>query len=122
MNEGCLFCEYEKFEVIAENDLSFAIRDKYPVTELHTLILSKEHYETVFDLPTNELVSIFELAKLCRSEILKKDHSVKGFNFGSNSGEVAGQKIEHVHFHLIPRREGDVEPPAAVQNKELNNL
>ena len=66
MNEVCLFCEYEKFEVIAENDLSFAIRDKYPITELHTLILSKEHYETVFDLPTNELMSIFELAKLLK--------------------------------------------------------
>jgi len=44
-----------------------------------------------------------------------------GFNFGSNSGEVAGQKIGHVHFHLIPRREGDVEPPAAVQNKAIKN-
>ena len=121
MNEGCLFCEHKKFEVIVENELSFAIRDKYPVTELHTLILSKEHYGTVFDLPTNELISIFELAKQCRSEILTKDHSVKGFNFGSNSGKVAGQKIGHVHFHLIPRREGDVEPPAAVQNKAIKN-
>jgi len=116
MNEGCLFCDHEKFEVILENELSFAIRDKYPVTELHMLILSKKHYETVFDLPTNELVSIFELTMLCRSEILKKDHSVKGFNFGSNSGEVAGQKIEHVHFQLIPRRKGDVEPLAVARN------
>jgi len=114
MHEGCLFCEYEKFEIVMENDLSFAIRDKYPVTELHTLILSKQHYETVFDLPTNELVSIVELAKLCRGEILKQDPSVKGFNFGSNSGKTAGQKIAHVHFHLIPRREGDLEPPPAV--------
>jgi len=121
VNEGCLFCEHEKFEIIIENGLSFAIRDKYPVTDLHTLILSKKHYETVFDLPTNELVSIFELAKQCRNEILKNDHSVKGFNFGSNSGDAAGQKIGHVHFHLIPRREGDVGPLAAVQNKEIKN-
>jgi len=113
MRDDCLFCNYEKFEVVGENDHSYAIRDKFPVTELHTLVISKRHYETVFDLPSSELESIFNLAKECREKILNKDSSVKGFNFGSNSGEVAGQKIHHVHFHLIPRREGDIKPPAA---------
>jgi diadenosine tetraphosphate (Ap4A) HIT family hydrolase len=113
MQRDCLFCNYNKIEVIGENDLSYAIRDKFPVTELHTLVISKNHYETVFDLPSSELLSIFNLAKECREIILKEDGLVKGFNFGSNAGEVAGQKIRHVHFHLIPRREGDIEPPAA---------
>lgn len=113
MQEACLFCGHEKFSLIAENGLSYAIRDKYPVTKSHALILSKNHYQTVFDLPTLELVSIFELAKTCREEIAKHDVTVQGFNFGSNSGQVAGQKIPHVHFHLIPRRVGDIEPPPA---------
>ncbi len=113
MKPQCLFCESEKFELVGENALSYAIRDKYPVTKLHTLILSKKHYKNIFVLPTEELVSIFELAMICRKKIIKEDESVKGFNFGSNSGEAAGQKIEHVHFHLIPRRIGDVEPPPA---------
>jgi len=117
MTKGCLFCEYEKFELVGENKLSYAIRDKYPVTNLHTLVISKGHYQTVFDLPEEELVSIFELSKLCRGDIMNIDPEVKGFNFGSNSGEVAGQKIGHVHFHLIPRRAGDVEPKAAAQSK-----
>lgn len=115
MEDKCLFCRHEKFELIGENELSYAIRDKYPVTKLHTLVISKKHYKTVFDLPLEELVSIHELAKFCRKNILSMDSSVKGFNFGSNSGDVAGQKIEHVHFHLIPRRVGDIEPPAAVE-------
>ena len=115
MREECLFCGHEKFELVGENDLSYAIRDKYPVTELHTLILSKEHYKNVFELPPTELISIFELAKLCRDEIIKKDSPVKGFNFGTNSGVESGQKITHVHFHLIPRRNGDIEPPPAIQ-------
>ena len=115
MTGSCLFCGHEKFEVIAENNLSYAVWDKYPVTELHTLIISKKHYKTVFDLPVKELESIFELAHQCRRSIEEKDSTVKGFNFGSNSGEVAGQKIGHVHFHLIPRRVGDVEPPPAVR-------
>ena len=114
MQESCLFCGYAKFDLVAENELSYAIRDKYPVTDLHTLILSKAHYQTVFDLPPRELVSIFELAKICREKIMKMDAGVNGFNFGSNSGEIAGQKIGHVHFHLIPRRSGDVAPPPAV--------
>jgi len=113
MQKECLFCNYEKFDVVCENDHSYAIQDKFPVTELHTLVISKKHYDTVFALPSAELESIFSLAKECREKILKKDSSVKGFNFGSNSGEVAGQKIHHVHFHLIPRREDDVEPPVA---------
>ena len=114
MNE-CLFCFHDNFEPVGENNLCYAIRDKYPITDLHTLIISKKHYETVFDLPSSELVSIFELAKACREEIRNKDQSIKGFNFGANSGEVAGQKIHHVHFHLIPRRIGDIEPPPASQ-------
>jgi ATP adenylyltransferase len=115
MVSECLFCGYEKFELVGENELSYAIRDKYPVTELHTLIISKKHYETIFDLPSSELTSIHELAKKCREDILNIDEEVKGFNFGSNSGEVAGQKIHHVHFHLIPRRVGDIEPAPASQ-------
>ncbi len=109
----CLFCGHEKFEVVAENELSYAIRDKYPVTHLHTLIICKKHYKTVFDCPSTELLSIIELAKECRLSIEAMDETVKGFNLGSNSGAVAGQKINHVHFHLIPRRFGDVEPSPA---------
>lgn len=113
MMSECLFCNPEKFDRVAENDLSYAIRDKYPVSELHTLIISKAHYPTVFDLPDVELLSLFALAKECRSQILQLDPMVKGFNFGANAGSVAGQKIHHVHFHLIPRRDGDAYPPMA---------
>ncbi len=115
VKKSCLFCNHEGFDLVGENRLSYAIRDANPVTELHTLLLSKEHYQTVFDLPPDELSSILDLAKLCREEIIDSDSSVKGFNFGSNSGAVAGQKIDHVHFHLIPRRCGDIEPPPAIQ-------
>lgn len=113
MPGNCLFCNDSKFDVVGENPLSYAIRDKFPVTKLHTLIISKAHYETVFDLPPAELQSIFQLAKICRQSILMEDETVKGFNFGTNAGDAAGQKIPHVHFHLIPRRIGDQDPPVA---------
>lgn len=106
-NDKCLFCGYEKFDLVAENEHTYAIRDKYPDTELHTLIITKKHYDEAFDLPSAEIVSIFELAKKCHDDILKQDKTVRGFNFKTNAGREAGQKICHVHFHLIPRREGN---------------
>jgi len=108
-----MFCNNDNLEVIAENDLCYAIRDIHPVTNLHTLIISKRHHETIFDLPPAEVLRMFALAKVCRNQILEQDPTVKGFNFGANAGSVAGQRIHHVHFHLVPRREGDSQSQAA---------
>jgi diadenosine tetraphosphate (Ap4A) HIT family hydrolase len=51
------------------------------------------------------------LIKIVKNEITNKDKTVRGFNLGTNIGKVSGQSIHHCHFHLIPRREGDVENP-----------
>lgn len=107
MATDCVFCGNNNLNIIAENDLSYAVRDIHPVTHLHTLIISKLHHQTIFDLPPAVLLRMFALAKVCRNEILTLDPTVKGFNFGSNAGSIAGQRILHVHFHLVPRREGD---------------
>ena len=64
-----------------------------------------------FDLSKEELMACDKLIKTVKDEILAKDKSVKGFNLGTNIGKVSGQSILHCHFHLIPRREGDVENP-----------
>jgi diadenosine tetraphosphate (Ap4A) HIT family hydrolase len=109
----CIFCSYHSFDILAETNLSFAIRDKNPVRPLHTLILSKRHVEQAFELTAQEFHDIFQLSYEMQQKIRDEDASVGGFNFGSNVGAVAGQKIMHVHFHLIPRRPGDTAPPAA---------
>jgi diadenosine tetraphosphate (Ap4A) HIT family hydrolase len=57
------------------------------------------------------LVACNDLIKIVKKEITYKDPLVKGFNLGTNIGKVSGQSILHCHFHLIPRREGDVENP-----------
>ena len=51
------------------------------------------------------------MVKIVKEEIINKDKTVSGFNFGTNVGKTSGQSIFHCHFHLIPRREGDVENP-----------
>ena len=64
-----------------------------------------------FDLTNEELVACNDLIKAVKKDILNKDPDVEGFNLGTNIGKVSGQSILHCHFHLIPRRLGDVENP-----------
>jgi diadenosine tetraphosphate (Ap4A) HIT family hydrolase len=100
-----------KERIISENDLVYAIRDKYPVTPLHSLIIPKRHVVDYFSLTKDELLSCDVLLKEVKDSIQSDDELVEGFNIGINSGEVAGQTIFHCHIHLIPRRVGDVENP-----------
>ena len=109
--DRCIFCATECNRTIAENELCFAIRDGFPVTENHTLIIPKRHVADYFDLYQPELNAIHRLVAEQRKAILEADSSVLGFNIGINSGAVAGQTIFHAHVHLIPRREGDVVDP-----------
>lgn len=108
----CIFCTDYSGRIIAENELCFAIRDGFPVTDLHTLIIPKRHVPDYFDLYQPELNAIHDLLAQQKQNITQVDASVTGFNVGINAGESAGQTVFHVHVHLIPRRDGDVEEPA----------
>ena len=109
--EGCLFCEIQKERILDEDNLFYVIRDGFPVTDLHTLVIPKRHVETYFDLYQPELNSCNRMIQKFKQQIEKEDVSVKGYNIGINNGEVSGQTIFHCHIHLIPRREGDVKNP-----------
>ena len=110
-NNPCLFCNINQTGYAYENNLAYASYDSYPVTNHHCLIIPKRHIIDYFDLSKDELLACNDLIKIIKNEILVKDHSVKGFNLGTNIGKVSGQSIFHCHFHLIPRREGDVDNP-----------
>ena len=81
------------------------------MTELHTLVITKRHVTTSFDLFEPERRAINQLLDKLRTEIITKDTSVSGFNVGMNNGYTAGQTVDHAHVHLIPRRQGDVQDP-----------
>ena len=107
----CLFCEIPPNRIIEENELAYAVRDSYPVTPLHTLIIPKRHLPEYFELSRPEINACNELIGNGRKVILASDNDVHGFNLGINNGAIAGQSIFHCHIHLIPRRVGDVEKP-----------
>ena len=110
-NNPCLFCNVKKTGCAHENEFAYASYDSYPVSEHHCLIIPKRHIKDYFDLSNDELVACNDLLKIVKKEIINKDPLVKGFNLGTNIGIVSGQSILHCHFHLIPRREGDVDNP-----------
>ena len=110
-NNPCLFCNIKESGCAHENNLAFASYDSYPVSKHHCLIIPKRHIKDFFDLTTEELLSCNDIIKKVKDEIINKDKTVKGFNLGTNIGKISGQTILHCHFHLIPRREGDVENP-----------
>ncbi|MEJ2608197.1 MAG: HIT domain-containing protein [Anaerolineales bacterium] len=109
--KGCLFCEISSERIVAENELAYAIRDGFPVTKLHSLIIPKRHVATYFELGSAEINACNELLSDLKEEIGKDDLKVTGFNIGINNGASAGQTIFHCHIHLIPRRDGDVDKP-----------
>jgi diadenosine tetraphosphate (Ap4A) HIT family hydrolase len=110
-NMECLFCEVEEERKTTSNEFAYSIRDGFPVTDLHTLIIPRRHVETYFDLSRDELLACDDLLRKLADRIKEEDPTVEGFNIGINAGAVAGQTIFHCHIHLIPRRNGDVDNP-----------
>lgn len=107
----CPFCNPDtERELIVESATAYAMFDKFPVSKGHALIIPKKHCADYFDLTFKEQSAcIFMLNKV--KEILEKRFEPDGLNVGINVGNEAGQTVNHVHIHLIPRYEGDVEDP-----------
>jgi diadenosine tetraphosphate (Ap4A) HIT family hydrolase len=111
----CFFCSVsagkENIEILHSGKYVFVINDGYPVTKHHSLVITKRHVSSYFDITDEELLEINKFINIRKKQILKEDSTVKGFNVGVNIGKAAGQSIFHVHVHLIPRRFGDLENP-----------
>lgn len=109
--EECSFCcPSKEAELIVESAQAFSIFDKYPVSSGHALVIPKRHVSDYFELSFKEQSScIFMLNKV--KDLIQKRFNPDGFNIGLNVGEIAGQTVNHVHIHLIPRFKGDVEDP-----------
>ena len=110
MKTNCPFCEMDTKRIIAENGSCLAIRDGFPVSPAHTLIIPKRHVASYFDLTNSERRDLMTLMEKCREELVAESNP-DGFNVGFNDGAAAGQTVMHLHLHLIPRFEGDVPDP-----------
>jgi len=108
---SCPFCErVQSHEYTAERDTAVAFPDTVPLTPGHTLVVPRRHVTYLSEFQPGELTDLWLLGTDLCSE-LAREHGAAGFNLGINLGQAAGQTIEHVHLHVIPRYEGDVEDP-----------
>lgn len=106
----CVFCDINESEIIVENRFAFAILDHYPVNNGHCLIITKRHFANFFEATEEEIKAIYKLMHEVK-EMFDIQYEPAGYNIGINVGTYAGQTINHLHVHLIPRYIGDVDNP-----------
>lgn len=109
----CPFCQIPPERIITQNEHAFAIRDAFPVSPGHTLIIPKRHIASFFETTQEEKTALLQLLDdvgvlLAAPDVLNKPD---GYNIGINDGAAAGQTVPHLHIHLIPRYKNDVEDP-----------
>jgi len=104
----CIFCRQQ--DLLLENNLAYAVFDKYPVARGHTLVIPKRHHETIFESTDEEITAIFSLVRRVK-DLLVSEYNPDGYNIGINTGKAAGQSINHLHIHIIPRYRGDHRMP-----------
>lgn len=115
MNKACPFCTLPAKRVIHRNDVAVAVRDAYPVTPGHTLVIPLRHVVSFFDATPHEREAMLSLMDVAKQE-LDVEFNPAGYNIGINDGKTAGQTIDHLHMHLIPRYPGDsLEPRGGVR-------
>lgn len=105
----------------AENNLAFALRNLYPVSKGHILIIPKRIVPAPDDMTSDEMLAVFDLMKSEKQRLIEK-YNPDGFTWGWNDGASAGQSVNHVHLHLIPRYDGDVENPRGGICRIFNDL
>jgi len=109
----CLFCDYAdaaKHQIIAENNLAYARWDNFPASLGHLEVVPKRHVVSFFDLKQTEILALYGLISEAKKQV-DEQYVPAGYNIGINDGEAAGRTIHHLHIHLIPRYQNDVENP-----------
>lgn len=106
----CLFCKIIEGLVpsykIYEDENVYAFLDIYPVSNGHTVVLPKKHYEKFTDMNNEDAALLFSSVHKI-SKAVEQAFNLEGMNVGMNIGEIGGQSIPHIHVHIIPRKKGD---------------
>lgn len=106
----CIFCKIIAGDIpclkVFENDAVLSFLDIGPLAEGHLLVIPKNHFVQLDEMPPQALAGLAEvLPELSRAVVKAVD--AEGYNVLQNNGTVSGQAVMHVHFHIIPRRQGD---------------
>jgi diadenosine tetraphosphate (Ap4A) HIT family hydrolase len=110
----CVFCQIanqeKEAEILARFKHCYVIKDQFPVSEGHVLIIPYQHTETWFTAAEEVRLEIMQAIQELKT-LLDAEYQPGGYNIGINCGRPAGQTVMHLHVHLIPRYQGDVSKP-----------
>ena len=107
--EDCIFCKMannNSEKKFYENDNFFSIFDMKPIVDGHSLVISKKHFKTILDMQSSLGSELLDCIKNTSLKLIKEKNA-DGFNVINNNFESAGQLVNHVHFHIIPRKKDD---------------
>jgi histidine triad (HIT) family protein len=128
MSNDCIFCKIVTGEIpsytLYEDDDIKVFLDLYPASNGHSLYIPKEHFSTIYEIPEEKIIFLKKIPKI--AETLKNATSATGMNILQSNGKDAGQVINHIHFHLIPRYPEDhlmdVVPKSELEENEARKL
>ena len=106
----CPFCTLPPERIIHESQHGVIIRDGFPISPGHTLIIPRRHVDSFFNLTAEEKLDLLGLLETAKAGV-DAEFNPDSFNIGINDGPAAGQTVPHLHIHLIPRYTGDVSDP-----------
>lgn len=106
----CPFCTLPDAQVASSDAWTLTIRDRFPVSQGHTLVISRRHVASFFDATEEEQFALLRAVRAAKADLDAELHP-DGYNVGVNQGVAAGQTVMHLHVHLIPRYAGDVADP-----------
>ena len=110
MPKPCPFCILPPERILHRNSSGVVIRDGYPISAGHSLIIPHRHIGSFFELDSIERENLLALLDWAKQQ-LSEEYSPDGWNIGINDGAAAGQTVPHLHIHLIPRYHGDLADP-----------
>jgi diadenosine tetraphosphate (Ap4A) HIT family hydrolase len=106
----CPFCHLPNARILKETQYSLIIRDGYPISKGHSLIIPKRHIASLFEANEAEQHDLLQALTWAKKQ-LDLEFKPDGYNIGINEGDAGGQTVMHLHIHLIPRYQGDSEDP-----------
>ena len=107
---NCPFCTLPPQRIIDESQYGVVIRDGFPISPGHTLIIPSRHVGSFFELQEKERSELLMLLDRAKA-VLDAEFKPQGYNIGINDGPAAGQTVPHLHIHLIPRYANDRSDP-----------
>ncbi len=108
--DDCIFCKLANGDIptrkIYDDDEFAVFMDASPASKGHALVVPKDHYCCLFEIPEEKAAKAIKIAKKV-AEKMKEELNIDGLNIVQNNGEVAGQTVFHFHMHVIPRYKDD---------------